>query len=484
MKRYIKILISLVTALLVLVAGEFVYSYTQLNAVPKFSKSKSLKFNITNLPHLPNQDAFLLFTVGSQGLTATQGKALGIGAGRASMSDGLTDSMMLILTNKVTHKVGILSINRDLYMSSTGNRINAAYNMGGVNELINEVYQITGVMVDHEVKANFQAFADLTNIAGGVNILIPNAVVDQNAMLNISNPGCIHMDGATALAFARARHWLIQNASGQWVNDATSSDFGRIERQQSILRVLSKELLSPNLVTQIPSLLTALKNNMTFDAGLNTNTILSLASTWGSNPPKIYASTTTGQGMYVRGMDVVNPNQNQIYQTIYNLANKIGYNLGENWAGNKYIIPVNSTSIDNNTSVRNSTTLSSDELTSSENNFNWSPDTGTGAGGLLFHSCENGNQPIPFDKSQGGYHPYGNYSEKKVSQNKSSIISNSLANPSNSNANDTSIGNTQTPNPSKSSTALNANPNNSSTITNSTINPNQAPFVAGRATHP
>ncbi len=55
-------------------------------------------------------------------------------------------------------------------------------------------------------------------------------------------PGRYHMDGATALAYARSRHG--------------SSDFARAKRQQQILSAVRVALLSPQNIARLPEIVT------------------------------------------------------------------------------------------------------------------------------------------------------------------------------------------------------------------------------------
>ena len=57
-------------------------------------------------------------------------------------------------------------------------------------------------------------------------------------------PGEYHMDGATALAYARSRHG--------------SSDFARAKRQQQLLTAIAPGDLSPQNIANLPNIITAM----------------------------------------------------------------------------------------------------------------------------------------------------------------------------------------------------------------------------------
>jgi LCP family protein required for cell wall assembly len=92
-----------------------------------------------------------------------------------------------------------------------------------------------GQHVDAVAQINFDGFAKVIDVLGGVDIDVPTHIIDDEyptpdfGTTRIEfKPGVQHMDGATALIYARTRH--------------ADSDFGRAERQQQVLRAIAAEL--------------------------------------------------------------------------------------------------------------------------------------------------------------------------------------------------------------------------------------------------
>jgi polyisoprenyl-teichoic acid--peptidoglycan teichoic acid transferase len=92
-----------------------------------------------------------------------------------------------------------------------------------------------GQHVDAIAQINFDGFAEVIDVLGGVDIDVPTLIVDDEyptpdfGTTRIEfQPGIQHMDGATALIYARTRH--------------PDSDFGRSERQQQVLRAILAKL--------------------------------------------------------------------------------------------------------------------------------------------------------------------------------------------------------------------------------------------------
>jgi anionic cell wall polymer biosynthesis LytR-Cps2A-Psr (LCP) family protein len=99
---------------------------------------------------------------------------------------------------------------------------------------------------------NLMGFVKLIDALGGLDINVPAAITDnqysrpqdgRNTVLHI-NAGQQHMDGYTALAYARSRH--------------QDSDYGRMSRQQAVLIALRQQLHPCSLLPKVPSLISAL----------------------------------------------------------------------------------------------------------------------------------------------------------------------------------------------------------------------------------
>jgi LCP family protein required for cell wall assembly len=327
MLKFAKYLAVAVVSVLLAAGGYGWWAWRQIDAIPRFEAPAPAVSPAS--PSLPPaaQDAvaYLVFSVGSKGLDADAAERTGIGRGRAAMADGLTDSLMLVLMNPLGRSVAVISIPRDTLVPSSGRRINEAYNRGGIDQLVAEVEELTGVRADHQVSVNFAAFADLTVAVGGVDLLIQDRVIDKQAKLAIEVPGCVHLEGADALAFARSRHWLVVNEDGSARADASSSDWGRIERQQAIVRALAAKLVNPSLALRIPELLGIAQQNLVLDAGLGTSDLLALARAYAPGVAHLPAITYPGRGATVNGASVIIPDTESGLAAVRRIAEQIGY---------------------------------------------------------------------------------------------------------------------------------------------------------------
>jgi len=107
---------------------------------------------------------------------------------------------------------------------------------------IRTVEQMTGIYIDDYVVVDFTGFIRMVDALGGVPMCIPEDMRSDQAELNLT-AGYQTLNGHDALAYARAR---------KHVGDG--SDISRIGRQQLLLGAMVRQVLSKNLLTDLPAL--------------------------------------------------------------------------------------------------------------------------------------------------------------------------------------------------------------------------------------
>ncbi|MDC7123245.1 LCP family protein [Cellulomonas fimi] len=135
---------------------------------------------------------------------------------------------------------------------------------------IRTVQENTGVPIHHFVVVDFAGFQSMIDAIGGVQICIPNAMTSKDAGLYLEAGNQV-LDGPTALAFARAR-------KGKGVGDG--SDTNRIGNQQRLIAAMVQEVLSKNVLTDVPQLvsfLDAATSSLTTDSDLSLPSMTGLA---------------------------------------------------------------------------------------------------------------------------------------------------------------------------------------------------------------
>ena len=163
------------------------------------------------------------------GLTRQQQQALHVGHDVSTNSD----TMMLIHVSGDRSHVTVVSLPRDSWVQIPGhgmNKINAAFGLGGPQLMVKTVEQNTGLTVNDFIQVNFLGFVKVIDALGGVNVCLPYAVNDSYSGLNLT-AGVHHVDGLTALAYARDRHSFAL------------SDLARIQDQQRLLASLLSEAI-------------------------------------------------------------------------------------------------------------------------------------------------------------------------------------------------------------------------------------------------
>src|SRR6202167_5435840 len=162
------------------------------------------------------------------GLTRRQQQLLHVGANTGELD---TDTLMLVHVSASHRFVQVVSLPRDSWVNIPGHgmdKINSALSLGGPQLMVQTIEQATGLTVNDYIEVNFLGFVKVIDALGGVNICLPYAVDDQYSGLHMS-AGEHHVDGITALEYARDRHSFA------------ASDLARIDDQQQLMAtILSK----------------------------------------------------------------------------------------------------------------------------------------------------------------------------------------------------------------------------------------------------
>ncbi len=176
-----------------------------------------------------------------------------------------TDTLILLSIDPQSGTAGMMSIPRDLYVPLPNrgqDRINTAHVYGGPRLAMETIEYNFGIPVHHFARVNFNALVKLVDLVGGIDIYVSQDINDQTFPDDsygyapfVISAGWHHMDGATALKYARTRHG--------------SSDFERMRRQQQVIMALRDAVLSTDAVTKVlpnaPQILTTLQDSIRTD---------------------------------------------------------------------------------------------------------------------------------------------------------------------------------------------------------------------------
>lgn len=182
-----------------------------------------------------------------------------------------TDTIIIASFNKNTASASLLSVPRDLWINIPGfktvlpqqGRINSVmalgdqfgYPQGGMSLLAKVLENDLGTPIHYWIRVDFDAFEKTIDAVDEVDVFVENSFTDylypiygqENNDCGGSDPeylcrfkkvsfekGLQHMNGETALEYARSRHAL----------GIEGSDFSRAKRQQKVIMALKDKILS------------------------------------------------------------------------------------------------------------------------------------------------------------------------------------------------------------------------------------------------
>ena len=269
------------------------------------------------------------------------GMDIGDAENTSNSSARRTDTMMMINYNPRTDNINVVSIPRDTLIEvenatdGKGNKIpywkiNAAYVLGGEEEVIEQVQNLLDVKINYLVEIDYAAFRNLIDAIGGVEMYIDRDMYydddAQDLHIHFNAGETVLLDGQKAEEYFRWR----KNNDGTGLAEG---DLGRIKNQQAFIAKVIEKCTSPEIITQIQSILKAVKENIV------TNMSGSDMIYYGLKMVKnegISMNTLQGDNERIYGQDflVMNPSYNQslleslkITSEANKSANRSGYSI-------------------------------------------------------------------------------------------------------------------------------------------------------------
>ncbi len=168
-------------------------------------------------------------------------------AGDTEEGGHLSDSIMIVSINPKRPSISVLSLPRDLHVSSkVGDRkVNevyaaAQYKHGepkGLEIIKDALSQFTGIEIHYAAVVDFALFEDGIDLLGGIDVFVPQDIRDDKYpdtnfgyQTFVVRRGLQHFDGDTALKYARSRK--------------TTSDYDRARRQQDLALSIRQKIES------------------------------------------------------------------------------------------------------------------------------------------------------------------------------------------------------------------------------------------------
>jgi LCP family protein required for cell wall assembly len=179
---------------------------------------------------------------------------------RAGETTWRTDTLIVVSVDTERSIVRLLSIPRDLWVDIPGHgydRINTADEWGelaetgsGPDVVKQTVSKTLGIPIQYFFRLDFAGFTKIIDAAGGVDVDVECPLPDIEV-----TPGVQHMDGETALLYARSR--------------ITTNDFDRARRQRKVLMALWGKAKSMDILPRLPGLWLAMRGAFETDMPLS-----------------------------------------------------------------------------------------------------------------------------------------------------------------------------------------------------------------------
>lgn len=165
-----------------------------------------------------------------------------------------SDVNILAVVNMEEHKVQLINTPRDYYVPlpvSNGMRDKLTHaGIYGIDVSIGALEMLYDVDVDHYVRINFSGFKEIIDALGGIDV---DSEYDFTAKGVHFTQGTNHLDGASALIFARERHSFA------------TGDVQRGKNQMAVIKAMIQKMLSVELLRNYATILNGISGSFQTD---------------------------------------------------------------------------------------------------------------------------------------------------------------------------------------------------------------------------
>lgn len=238
--------------------------------------------NADGIPIMSSKDVTNVLLIGTDKYAKDRGRAR-------------SDTMIILSIDNKNKKLKMTSLLRDLYVTIPGrtndDRLNHAHAYGGPDLLIRTIEYNFRVKIDKYLRVDFDAFENVINKLGGVDIYMTSA--EANIVKKVAKEGTYHLDGAEARTYSRIRK--------------LDSDFGRTNRQRKVITEAINKLKKKD-VASLTSLMYEVLPMVTTDYKSTELLSLIIDSPTLSKYEIVsnrFPQDNTYRGVYIRGMAVL-----------------------------------------------------------------------------------------------------------------------------------------------------------------------------------
>jgi LCP family protein required for cell wall assembly len=201
-----------------------------------------------------------------------------------------SDTMIVLRVDGTgTH---LLSLPRDLCLDpcrGASSRLNAAFNDGPAS-LIQAIRSALGIPINRYMEVDFVTFSSLVDALGGVTLTLQHGAIDEHSGLFIDElvkgqPFQATLDGETALAYVRSRHYE-DIIDGERVPERVPfPDVARGLRQQQFLQAVFSKLSDARNPFTVARSASAVADGLRIDDGWSLTDAIAFAWHMRGNPP-------------------------------------------------------------------------------------------------------------------------------------------------------------------------------------------------------
>lgn len=164
-----------------------------------------------------------------------------------------SDSIILARIDPTEKKAALISIPRDTMVVYNGEtmKINATHAVDGPEGVVRAVNDLCfggEQKISHYAEINFEGMEQLIDAVGGIDLEATEEVDDPEHLDIKIEKGYQHMDGATALAYARCRYTYADG------------DYTRMRHQRQVLAALASKILNEIDPTSVMGTVESLSN--------------------------------------------------------------------------------------------------------------------------------------------------------------------------------------------------------------------------------
>ncbi|WP_044894410.1 LCP family protein [Bacillus alveayuensis] len=177
---------------------------------------------------------------------------------RPGEKNSRSDALILATFNKDDRSIKMVSIPRDSRVKIPDhgkNKINHAHSYGGKDLTVETVEDLFDIPVDYYVELNFNAFIDIVDALGGVEVNSEREFTEQDSQgrkdaIHIKE-GIQTLNGEEALAYVRMR------------KKDPLGDIGRGQRQQEVIKAIIEKSSSFSAITKYDDIIDTIGKNLT-----------------------------------------------------------------------------------------------------------------------------------------------------------------------------------------------------------------------------